>query len=68
MTSFNLPPGCTEADIDRAMGGNEPRCFECGEETSSDDLELVYYKGSKLWICPNCSGPPEDYEWEPRDG
>ena len=66
MTGCNLPPGCTQADIDRAMGC-EPRCSECGKETASDDLELVYWKGRKLWICPDCTGPPDDYEWDPSN-
>jgi hypothetical protein len=25
MTGYNLPPGCTDADIDRAFGGSEGR-------------------------------------------
>jgi hypothetical protein len=27
--SDNLPPGVTQADVDRAMGGGEETCFNC---------------------------------------
>ena len=35
MTGWNLPPGCTNADIERAMGGDE----ECYHENYEIDLE-----------------------------
>jgi hypothetical protein len=35
MTGWNLPPGCTNADIERAMGGDE----ECYHEDHEIDLE-----------------------------
>jgi hypothetical protein len=54
--SFNLPPGCTLADIDRAFGpGDEedgPRCYACG------DLGwLVFEDGSVVLVvpCTECS-------------
>lgn len=41
MTGWNLPPGCTTADIDRAAGVGEP-CFVCGRDPDGD------------CICPEC--------------
>ena len=66
MTPFNLPPGCTDADIDRAMGANDPRCSACGRETSGDDMESVLHKGRWLWFCPECYY--ESPEEEESDG
>lgn len=31
MSGWNLPPGCTNDDIDRAMGYDGSRCATCGE-------------------------------------
>lgn len=44
----NLPPGCTDADIERAMGGDVPdkECPDC-EGTGEDE------EGNR---CPNCKG------------
>lgn len=53
MTGWNLPPGCTQADIDRAMGGDEPRCWACHDET--DDLEEVYFRGGIRLMCWKCA-------------
>ena len=61
MTGWNLPPGCTPAMIDEAMGGNEPRCDACGEE--SDALEVCLYRGRRLRLCDKAKcWPPEDNE------
>jgi hypothetical protein len=59
MTGWNLPPGCTDADIDRAMGGDEEcyheafeinweglaTCSDCGESwwPTQQDIEHVRY-------------------------
>jgi hypothetical protein len=53
MTGWNLPPGCTTDDIERAMGVDEPRCQKCGKET--DDLEREWVRGQPLWLCGDCS-------------
>lgn len=48
----NLPDGCTDADIDRAMGGDGPfpdGCPECGGVVSDDEY-------------PWCLGYPDDGE------
>lgn len=38
--SWNLPPGCTDADIDRAFGGPEPiECPDCGTLNDADEEE-----------------------------
>jgi DNA-directed RNA polymerase subunit RPC12/RpoP len=67
MTGWNLPPGCTDADIDRALGGDDPRCSECGAETQAEDLEMVWYRGRALYVCHNCPGPPDEPEKERDD-
>ena len=36
----NLPPGCSNADIERNAGGNvdeENQCCECGEELTAEE-------------------------------
>ena len=63
MSNFNLPPGCTDADVDRAMGGDEPRCWACSKET--DDLEREWFRGDFRWLCNRCeqrANEPEDDE------
>lgn len=56
MAGWNLPPGCTDADVDRAMGGAEPRCCACGSE---EELEEVWYRGQRL-MCSRCAAHLED--------
>ena len=58
MTGWNLPPGCTNADIDRAMGGDDPRCWFCEKET--EELERVYYRHELRWVCAECEGRLEE--------
>ena len=53
MTGWNLPPGCTDADIDRAMGGDDPCCAGCGKQT--DDLEREIVHGKPRLLCDHCS-------------
>lgn len=36
MTGWNLPPGCTQADIDRAFGGED----ECDHEEYETDVGM----------------------------
>lgn len=45
---MNLPPGCTQADIDRAFGG-VVTCAECRREFASS----VEREGD--WNCPRCA-------------
>jgi hypothetical protein len=52
MAGWNLPPGCTDADIERAYGGEGP-CAVCGQA-----LEAC--------VCPECGtcgaqGDPKCY-------
>ena len=55
MTGWNLPPGCTQADIDRAMGQDDVRCQGCGEEVeSTQELEDYYIRGRVRWLCRIC--------------
>lgn len=44
----NLPPGCTQSDIDRAFGG-VVTCAECRREFPSS----VEREGD--WNCPRCA-------------
>jgi len=60
--SWNLPPGCTDADVDRAMGGDEPRCWACGEET--DELEGCWYRGRLRMLCSKAKCWPPDGEFD----
>lgn len=39
----NLPPGCSERDIDRAAG--EPECPTCGHQPTDEELDSE---------CPRC--------------
>jgi hypothetical protein len=53
---WNLPPGCTPADIDRAMGGNEPHCHFCGKEVEDpEELEGVWDGGRLRPACDHCA-------------
>ncbi len=54
MPGWNLPPGCTDADVDRAMGGDEPRCYVCGEYRDIEDLEPVWMNGHEKPVCGRC--------------
>ena len=45
--NFNLPPGCTERDID---GEPMPLCEKCGEEFTD-------WKGDG--VCDDCRAPEE---------
>jgi hypothetical protein len=65
----NLPPGCTDADIDRAMGGDEgATCWFCHTTFSQDEieadpdiLESVWWKGRTRVACSPCAAKAEDY-------
>ena len=52
MTGWNLPPGCTQADIDRAYGHSDPECEACGKQT--DDLEREIVHGRSRLLCGKC--------------
>lgn len=46
MSGWNLPNGCTDADIDRAMYvDDEASCFDC------ELWEPIYCAGNKVGIC-----------------
>ena len=66
MTGWNLPDGCTNADIDRAMGGDSPRCSNehCGLEVDSwDDMIECADRGDReTFMCKECAGVVEDDE------
>ena len=51
MRNWNLPPGCTDEDIDRHMGAYEPQCEGCGKYTDEGelhDLELMFDTASNI--------------------
>jgi DNA-directed RNA polymerase subunit RPC12/RpoP len=51
MTGWNLPDGCTDRDIELAMGCLT-RCASCGKEVRhNEDLE-----GIDEYICSSCDG------------
>ena len=42
---WDLPPGCTNADIDRAAGGDSPPCCDdCEVDSCSEPEECEKYK------------------------
>jgi hypothetical protein len=56
MTGWNLPPGCTPRDIDRAMGAYS-RCEECGREMEVDE-------DNEEQICARCAYPRDEEDDE----
>ena len=57
-----LPPGCTEADVDRACPGydEEPeeemvKCDGCGQEVAFGDAEWYRVKRWNLPFCLSCA-------------
>lgn len=39
---WNLPPGCTQRDIDRAYGQPDEQCAGCGEDLREEDTAVCY--------------------------
>jgi hypothetical protein len=58
MTGWNLPPGVTNAMIDKL---SEVHCEICDEDANEDDLEEVSFKGESKFICRECRSI-HDYE------
>ncbi len=60
--SGDLPPGCTQAMVDEAMGGNDPCCEGCGQYTDRADLHAdgpaLYCEACHPDRChaPDCDG------------
>ena len=61
--SWNLPPGCTDSDIDEAAPGYEAEphveCEMCGHEVPKSDLIWLepltsMHWDSGVWLCPDC--------------
>jgi hypothetical protein len=48
MSNYNLPPGCTDADIDRAAGAYEEKCRRCDDPFEARDLNDV-------GLCDRCA-------------
>ena len=71
MQYSNLPNGCTNADIDRAMGGNigEEECPDCNGEghTGSDCCGWPFIVGDN-GICPHCLEHSENAKCDTCDG
>lgn len=60
MSGWNLPPGVTDADIDRAMGGEAP-CAFCGVDLGDhESAEAVTSRGVTRWACDTCAARAED--------
>ena len=69
MTGWNLPPGCTDADIDRAARGDpDYRCDECEGYFYLDEVETFTVKDPQngedvhFTICRGC----DKEGWKPR--
>jgi len=60
MSGWNLPPGCTDADIDRAANGDESdavQCDCCGKMFRPDEITFVPFPnaaGCDTYICERC--------------
>jgi predicted Zn-ribbon and HTH transcriptional regulator len=48
MSGWNLPPGCTPSDVDRAAGAYDAECDHCG------DVGLAYNLNED-GHCPRCA-------------
>lgn len=49
---YNLPPGCSDEDIDRSAGGPQA-CDRCNEDFDADELNDV-------GLCPGCEEAKDD--------
>lgn len=71
---WNLPPGCTDRDIDDAAPQNEPeddpelhQCDCCGKMFAPDDVHFVRFDApgnssqSDTTVCEACSNPSFPY-------
>jgi hypothetical protein len=64
MTGWNLPPGCTQSDIDRAFGGDEDGYY--GDDYAEPDYEdrclhIDYDETPEdAWVCVDCG-----HRWYP---
>jgi len=61
MPNYNLPPGCTDFDIDRAAGITTV-CPECGREVYKDDLVKDFD-----FVCRSCARGIELADRDDRD-
>jgi hypothetical protein len=51
MFESNLPPGCTDRDIERNAGSDTGYCCKCGQEFDLDFMSET--KGGDL-VCEDC--------------
>lgn len=58
--AWNLPPGCTDADIDRAAPGydeaNAYQCDCCGRMVEKERIGRVWAYGIETYACDKCRG------------
>lgn len=64
-SGFNLPPGCSETDVDRAMGyGEAAPCGECAEAVDVCCDYCVCGRELAEWEASNPGASPrEAVEW-----
>jgi hypothetical protein len=60
MTGWNLPPGCTPADIDRAAGALV-RCSVCGREFEPSAEQEEAFEETEEWVCNRQMCQDPDY-------
>ncbi len=36
------------------LGESILKCYECGETSTFEEVEIIVRYGKKLWVCPNC--------------
>lgn len=56
MTGWNLPPGCTDRDIEVAQGGIV-FCIQCGRE-----VEGGLFADDEEALCEQCARGDDDYD------
>lgn len=63
MSGWNLPPGCTTNDIDRASGA-VVHCTLCGREFDPTPEDEMHHELHGEWICHNLMCRDPDQLWE----
>lgn len=60
MSDWNLPPGCTSRDIDRAAGEYEEDCAHCNRTVMANEL-------NEAGLCETCAEEREREEAEDEE-
>ena len=67
MIGWNLPPGCTQRDIDEAFG-DDSVCEVCGHAFPDGQLGWVRVRScAKVWACEGCTPDPDRLREEAQE-